>query len=110
MVDVAATVGSEVALAVAGVRVRVLDGEEHLWSTRPSVFVFNHQSNIDPIVMMKLLGHGFTAVGKAEAKRIPFFGPMFQIAGVAFVERGKPTKRGGRSHRRSRRSSAKGCR
>jgi putative phosphoserine phosphatase/1-acylglycerol-3-phosphate O-acyltransferase len=92
VVDVAATVGSEVALAVAGVRVRVLDGEEHLWSARPSVFVFNHQSNIDPIVMMKLLGHGFTAVGKAEAKKIPFFGPMFQIAGVAFVERGNTTQ------------------
>jgi putative phosphoserine phosphatase/1-acylglycerol-3-phosphate O-acyltransferase len=88
LVDVTATVGAELALAAAGVRVRVLAGREHLWSSRPCVFLFNHQSNIDPIVVMKLLGHGFTAVGKAEAKRIPFFGPMFQLAGMAFVERG----------------------
>jgi putative phosphoserine phosphatase/1-acylglycerol-3-phosphate O-acyltransferase len=87
-VDVAATVGSELALAAAGVEVEVLDGEEHLWSSRPAVFVFNHQSNVDPIVVMNLLRHGFTGVGKAEAKRIPVFGQMFMLAGVAFVERG----------------------
>jgi putative phosphoserine phosphatase/1-acylglycerol-3-phosphate O-acyltransferase len=92
VVDVASTVGSELALFAAGVSVRVLEGEQHLWSALPSVFVFNHQSNIDPIVMMNLLGHGFTAVGKAEAKRIPFFGPMFALAGVAFVERGNTTQ------------------
>jgi putative phosphoserine phosphatase/1-acylglycerol-3-phosphate O-acyltransferase len=92
VVDVASTIGSEVALLSAGVRIRVLEGEEYLWSARPSVFVFNHQSNVDPIVMMKLLGHGFTAVGKAEAKRIPFFGPMFTLAGVAFVERDNTTQ------------------
>lgn len=86
LTDVTSTVGAEVALAVAGVRVRVLEGREHL-RERPSVFLFNHQSNIDPIVVMKLLGHGFTAVGKAEAKKIPFFGPMFQLAGVAFIDR-----------------------
>jgi putative phosphoserine phosphatase/1-acylglycerol-3-phosphate O-acyltransferase len=86
--DVGSTVASQLSLSVAGVQVRVLEGEQHLWSARPSVFVFNHQSNVDPVVMMKLLGHGFTAVGKAEAKRIPVFGPMFQLAGVAFVERG----------------------
>jgi putative phosphoserine phosphatase/1-acylglycerol-3-phosphate O-acyltransferase len=87
-IDIASTIGPELALASAGVDVRVLEGEEHLWSSRPSVFVFNHQSNVDPIVVMKLLKHGFTGVGKAEAKRIPLFGLMFQLAGVAFVERG----------------------
>jgi putative phosphoserine phosphatase/1-acylglycerol-3-phosphate O-acyltransferase len=91
-VDIGASVGPEVALAIAGVDVRVLHGEEHLWSSRPSVFVFNHQSNIDPIVVMKLLRHGFTGVGKAEAKRIPVFGLMFQLAGVAFVERGNTSQ------------------
>jgi putative phosphoserine phosphatase/1-acylglycerol-3-phosphate O-acyltransferase len=87
-VDVGATIGSELALAAAGVDVQVLEGEQHLWSSRPSVFIFNHQSNVDPIVMMSLLRRGFTGVGKAEAKRIPVFGLMFQLAGVAFVERG----------------------
>jgi putative phosphoserine phosphatase/1-acylglycerol-3-phosphate O-acyltransferase len=52
------------------------------------VFVFNHQSNVDPIVIMKIVRSGFTGVAKAEAKKIPGFGQFFQIAGVAFVERG----------------------
>jgi putative phosphoserine phosphatase/1-acylglycerol-3-phosphate O-acyltransferase len=52
------------------------------------VFVFNHQSKLDPVLVMKLVRSGFTAVGKAEAKRIPLFGALFQLAGVAFVERG----------------------
>jgi len=91
-IDIWCTVGPELALSLAGVDVQVLEGEQHLWSSRPSVFVFNHQSNIDPIVVMKLLRHGVTAVGKAEAKKIPFFGPMFQLAGVAFVERGNTSQ------------------
>jgi putative phosphoserine phosphatase/1-acylglycerol-3-phosphate O-acyltransferase len=41
---------------------------------------------------MKLLRRGFTGVGKAEAKRIPVFGLMFQLAGVAFVERGNTSQ------------------
>jgi putative phosphoserine phosphatase/1-acylglycerol-3-phosphate O-acyltransferase len=91
-VDIWCSVGSEVSLALAGVDVRVLQGEEHLWSSRPAVFVFNHQSNIDPIVVMKLVRHGVTGVAKAEAKKIPLFGPMFQLGGVAFVERGNSSQ------------------
>jgi putative phosphoserine phosphatase/1-acylglycerol-3-phosphate O-acyltransferase len=40
--------------AVAGVRLRV-EGKEHLADPRPSVFVFNHQSAIDPLVLCRLL-------------------------------------------------------
>jgi 1-acyl-sn-glycerol-3-phosphate acyltransferase len=31
------------------------------------VFVFNHQSKLDPILIMKLLRGGFTGVAKKEA-------------------------------------------
>ncbi len=87
-VDMAAGVGSDLALALAGVDVHVTTGAEYLWSARPCVFVFNHQSKIDPIVVMKLLRQEFTGVAKAEAKNVPLFGMMFQLAGVAFVDRG----------------------
>lgn len=82
------SVGSDVGLAIAGVEVDVVRGAEHLWAHRPAVFIFNHQSNIDPIVVMKLLRQHYTGVAKAEAKKIPGFGLLFQLAGVAFVERG----------------------
>jgi putative phosphoserine phosphatase/1-acylglycerol-3-phosphate O-acyltransferase len=88
LMDVMGGLGSDIGLTLAGVDVDVVEGAEHLWSARPCVFVFNHQSKVDPVVVMKLVRRDFTAVGKAEAKRIPLFGAVFQLAGVAFVERG----------------------
>lgn len=88
VVDITASVGAELGLAVAGVDVDVVSGAEHLWSARPCVFIFNHQSNLDTIVVMRLIREHFTGVAKAEARDMPGFGLFFRIAGVAFVERG----------------------
>jgi putative phosphoserine phosphatase/1-acylglycerol-3-phosphate O-acyltransferase len=88
VLDIGGAIGSDLGLALAGVDVAVVEGREHLWSARPCVFVFNHQSNIDPIVVMKLVRGGITGVAKKEAKRIPVFGLVFTLAGVAFVDRG----------------------
>ncbi|KQY57243.1 HAD family hydrolase [Nocardioides sp. Root140] len=85
--DITGSVGSDVGLALAGVTVDVIEGHEHLWGARPCVFVFNHQSKLDPVIVMKLLRQRWTGVAKAEARKIPGFGQLFQIAGVAFVER-----------------------
>jgi putative phosphoserine phosphatase/1-acylglycerol-3-phosphate O-acyltransferase len=86
-VNLVATVGPEVAMGLAGVDIRVT-GEEHLWSARPAVFVFNHQSSFDVIVISRLLRRDFTAVAKAELAHDPRFAPLAALAGVAFVERG----------------------
>jgi putative phosphoserine phosphatase/1-acylglycerol-3-phosphate O-acyltransferase len=86
-VNLVATVGPEVALGLTGVEVRV-EGEEHLWSDRPAVFVFNHQSSFDVIVIARLLRRDFTAVAKAELAHDPRFAPLAALAGVAFIERG----------------------
>lgn len=86
-INLAGSLGSELALGIAGVDVEV-EGAEHLWSTRPAVFVFNHQSALDPIVAMTMLRHDFTGVAKAEARSMPVFGQLFMLADVAFVERG----------------------
>lgn len=88
IVEIGGGVGSDLGLALAGIRVEVVSGPEHLWDSRPCVFVFNHQSKLDPIVLVKLLRSGFTGIAKAEAKKVPGFGQFFQLAGVAFVERG----------------------
>ncbi|HEV7863118.1 MAG TPA: HAD-IB family hydrolase [Acidimicrobiia bacterium] len=86
-VNLVASVGPEVAMGLAGVDLRV-KGEEHLWSDRPAVFVFNHQSSFDVIVISRLLRRDFTAVAKAELAHDPRFAPLAALAGVAFVERG----------------------
>jgi putative phosphoserine phosphatase/1-acylglycerol-3-phosphate O-acyltransferase len=88
VLDIGAPIGADVGLALAGVDVDVVSGQEHLWSARPCVFVFNHQSKLDPIVLASLLRGRFTGVAKKQAKNIPVFGQVFQLAGVAFVDRG----------------------
>ncbi|MGE4425233.1 MAG: HAD-IB family hydrolase [Solirubrobacteraceae bacterium] len=85
--DIAFGVGADMSLAAAGVDVRVLRGSAHLWDARPCVFVFNHSSKIDTIVMAKLLRQDFTGVAKAEAKNVPMFGQLFQLAGIALIDR-----------------------
>jgi HAD superfamily hydrolase (TIGR01490 family) len=79
--------GSDTALALAGVRMSVT-GEQHLWSHRPAVFIFNHQSLLDGFVVMKLLREDVTGVAKKEVARQPVFGQFARFANMAFVDRG----------------------
>jgi putative phosphoserine phosphatase/1-acylglycerol-3-phosphate O-acyltransferase len=85
-------VGSDLGLAVAGIDVDIVEGTEHLWSARRFVFVFNHQSKLDTIVVAKLLRTEFTGVAKKEAANVPGFGQFFRLAGVAFIDRSDPAK------------------
>lgn len=72
----------------------VLDvrGAERLASPRPAVYLLNHQSGVDPIILCALLRGGFTAVAKKEIRANPLLGPAFAFAGVAFVDRADRTQ------------------
>ncbi len=85
-VDLALTLGGEFGTALGGVKLDVR-GAEHLVDTRPAVFLFNHQSQLDVIIIAKLLRSGFSAVAKKEAANVPGFGLAFRLADVAFVDR-----------------------
>jgi putative phosphoserine phosphatase/1-acylglycerol-3-phosphate O-acyltransferase len=86
-VNLTMSVGSDVALSLAGVRLNVI-GEENLWSQRPAVFIFNHQSFLDGFVVMKLLRENVTGVAKKEVASQPGFGQFAKLANMAFVDRG----------------------
>jgi HAD superfamily hydrolase (TIGR01490 family) len=79
--------GSELALALAGVRLEV-QGTEHLWSQRPAVYIINHQSPIDPFVVGKILRGEFTGVVKKQVASIPVAGQFLRFANYAFIDRG----------------------
>jgi putative phosphoserine phosphatase / 1-acylglycerol-3-phosphate O-acyltransferase len=83
----ATSVGSDAALALAGVRLDVV-GEENLWSHRPAVFIFNHQSSLDMPVLGALVRRDLTGVAKKEAARDPRFAPVGFLVDVAYVDRG----------------------
>jgi putative phosphoserine phosphatase / 1-acylglycerol-3-phosphate O-acyltransferase len=90
-VNLAASTWSDLASALAGIDLRV-EGEDHLWSHRPAVFLFNHQSGVDTLLIAKLLRRDFTGVGKQELRTHPVFGPAFAFAGVVFIDRGDTQK------------------
>jgi putative phosphoserine phosphatase/1-acylglycerol-3-phosphate O-acyltransferase len=85
-VNVAGSVWGEIGTALAGVDVRVT-GEDHLWSHRPAVFIFNHQSAIEMLLLCKLLRRDFVGVAKSELRHNPIFGPAFMLAGSVFIDR-----------------------
>ena len=92
--DAVNTTGSlwaDLSTALAGVDLRV-DGEEHLWSQRPAVFIFNHQSGLDAPLMMKMIRRDVTGIAKQEIRNNPVFGPLFSAAGVVFVDRSNTKK------------------
>jgi putative phosphoserine phosphatase/1-acylglycerol-3-phosphate O-acyltransferase len=71
--------------AIAGIELEV-DGEANLWSHRPAVFLFNHQSAIEPLLLCKLLRRDFVGIAKAELQG-SLFRPAFDYAGAVYVER-----------------------
>lgn len=85
-VDSITNIGTEVALALAGVDVRVV-GAANAWAERPAVFVFNHQSRLDPVVLAKVLRQDFTGITKKEMATDPLFGPLLRFVGAVFVDR-----------------------
>jgi putative phosphoserine phosphatase/1-acylglycerol-3-phosphate O-acyltransferase len=81
------TLGSDVGLGLAGIELNVT-GDGNLWSQRPAVFIFNHQSWLDGMIVMKLLRSDVTAVAKKEVSRQPVMGQIAWLMNMAFVDRG----------------------
>jgi len=77
---------AETASALIGLDLDVR-GREHLWKQRPAIFMFNHQSNADMLIMASLIRRDIVGVGKRELKNIPVVGPLMGAAGVVFIDR-----------------------
>jgi putative phosphoserine phosphatase/1-acylglycerol-3-phosphate O-acyltransferase len=80
------SVFADTASALIGLNLRV-KGEEHLWSHRPAVFIFNHQSNVDMVIIARLLRRDITGVGKREIRDMPVIGRVMEAAGVVLIDR-----------------------
>src|SRR5690606_19069670 len=62
-------------------------GEQHLWSQRPAVFVFNHQSKADVVIIASLLRRDMAGVGKQEIRDMPVIGRLLEFGGVVMIDR-----------------------
>lgn len=90
-VDAVSSLLGEVTLGTAGVRVNV-QGEDNAWKQRPAVFIFNHQSYLDTIVLTRVLRDGFTGITKKELANDPLFGVPLRLLGATFIDRGNTEK------------------
>ena len=77
---------TSVASAVARLKL-IVGSEKHLWSHRPAVFIFNHQSAIDVLITAKLLREDVIGVAKKEIKNQLPMGPAFTYSGAVFIDR-----------------------
>ncbi|MBT8048360.1 MAG: HAD-IB family hydrolase [Xanthomonadales bacterium] len=82
----ATSVFADVSSALIGLNLVVRD-EHHLWENRPAVFVFNHQSKADMVILAKLLRRDIAGVGKKEIKAMPLIGKTLELAGTIFIDR-----------------------
>ncbi|MDE0886826.1 MAG: HAD-IB family hydrolase [Myxococcota bacterium] len=85
-INTAASLWGDLATSLSGVDLRV-EGEENLWAERPAVFIFNHQSGLDLVLMAKLVRRDVTGVSKQELLNNPIFGPLLAASGVVFIDR-----------------------
>jgi 1-acyl-sn-glycerol-3-phosphate acyltransferase len=71
----------------AGIRVDIT-GLEHVPVDRPSIYMCNHVSNLDPPVVLPLLPGRSSVLLKKELMNIPLLGRAMRMGGFVPVERG----------------------
>lgn len=85
-INAMATLFGDLGCFLTGIRVEI-EGEDHLTAHRPCVFIFNHQSTVDILIIARLLRRDATAVVKRELRNNPVFGLPFRWAEVVFIDR-----------------------
>tara|TARA_R110000824_G_scaffold45651_7_gene131887 strand:- start:1919 stop:3628 length:1710 start_codon:yes stop_codon:yes gene_type:complete len=76
----------DIATALTGCELEV-NGEENLWTSRPCIFVFNHQSKADVMILAKLIRKDMGGVAKKEVRDTPVIGKLMELAGTVFIDR-----------------------
>lgn len=76
----------DIATALTGCELEVT-GEENLWISRPCIFVFNHQSKADVMILAKLIRRDMGGVAKKEIRDTPVIGKLMELAGTVFIDR-----------------------
>jgi len=82
----------KVYMALVGCRIRV-QGREHLRDAQARVFVSNHTSYFDVLVLMAALGVNYRFVSKMEVRSMPFIGTFLRKLGHVWFDRSDPQAR-----------------
>jgi len=78
--------GVALGATLAGIGTRV-SGRENIPSGQAVVFCANHQSNVDPPILFNALHARLHILFKAEIKKVPLLGRVFQMGGFVPIDR-----------------------
>ncbi|KAF9893381.1 1-acylglycerol-3-phosphate O-acyltransferase [Aspergillus nanangensis] len=69
-----------------GVQFDIVEGNEHL-STRPAVFISNHQSELDVLMLGYIFPPYCSVTAKKSLRNIPFLGWFMTLSRTVFIDR-----------------------
>ena len=69
-----------------GVRFDIIEGEEHL-TTRPAIFVGNHQTELDVLMLGNVFPPYCSVTAKKSLRMIPFLGWFMWLSRTVFIDR-----------------------
>lgn len=71
-----------------GVNFEFVEGEEYLFSTRPAIFIGNHQTELDILMLGYIFPPFCSVTAKKSLKYIPFLGWFMALSKTVFIDRG----------------------
>ncbi|KAJ5238445.1 20S cyclosome subunit (BimA/Nuc2/Cdc27) [Penicillium chermesinum] len=69
-----------------GVRFEIVEGEEYL-STRPAVFIGNHQTELDVLMLGAIFPKYCSVTAKKSLRNVPFLGWFMALSRTVFIDR-----------------------
>ncbi len=84
--------GVQLGLRLSGITYRV-EGREHIQKGRAAVYCINHSSNVEPPVVFDVLQElcpRLRILYKAELRKLPVLGRVFEMVGFVPLERSNP--------------------
>ncbi len=79
------------ALWILGLEVTI-EGNEYRTGNTPSIFVANHQHNVDLLLAALIMKPKTVSIGKMSLGKIPIFGQFYKLSGNILVDRSNPKK------------------
>lgn len=70
-----------------GVEFVIDDPHNVLGSTRPAVFIGNHQTELDVLMLGAIFPKYCSVTAKAQLRRVPFLGWFMSLSGTIFIDR-----------------------
>jgi lysophosphatidate acyltransferase len=74
-----------------GVTFKIDDPNDYLNKTRPAVFIGNHQTELDVLMLGCIFPKYCSVTAKSSLKRMPFLGWFMALSGTVFIDRSNST-------------------